>query len=296
MDSKILRAWTTGCGRQTALLFGLMAVDLVVISAVVVIALRAPVTPDDRAMIIAIGVLVDVVLSTLVAILWGVSARILRMNPLNDAFASLDLTGRSVFKGGGFTGPFHGRRVDAYLSRGPRFDLYLEAGARTRLTAGTPERLTAIAGQLANKPPLQLNDPAYQDLRVYPQDETWARSYLDDPSVRDAIHALTAAQNQSELRYFVISPGSVALRVHYARLDAITADALLKWLEALLTLARVTESLPPPEQTAEPSRLERYARMDRAALLLPILGIVVAIALATLGCMGAAVLIITRFA
>jgi len=296
MDSKILRSWINGCGRQTALIFGLMAVDLLVMSAVVVIALRAPVSPDDRAMIIAIGVVVDLILSALVVIVWGVSTRILRMNPLNDAFASLGFASRGIFKGGGFTGQFHGRRVDAYLTRGPRFDLYVEAGTHTRLTVGNPERLTEMVGKLANQPPLQLNDPAYQDLRVYPQDETWAQSYLDDPSVRDAIHEVTAAQSPSERRYFVISPGSIALRIHYARLDAINADSLLRWLEALLTLARVAESLPPPAQVAEISRMERYARTNRAVLLLPVLGVVIAIVLATLACMGAAILIITNSA
>ena len=45
----------------------------------------------------------------------------------------------------------------------------------------------------------------------------------------------------------------------------------------LLTVARIAESLPPPQQTAEPSGMERTARVNRNAFLLPALGIVFAL-------------------
>ena len=59
--------------------------------------------------------------------------------------------------------------------------------------------------------------------------------------------------------------------------EAQIAVSLRQWLNDLLAVARVAESLPPPQQTAEASGLERTTRSNRNALFLPALGIVFAL-------------------
>jgi len=201
-----------------------------------------------------------------------------RQRQLDDAFTPLGLAGSMyLLNGRQYHGTAGSRQMDAYFYRGPTLDIYLGTPLKTRLGIGTRDSVGAAIAGLVNRRPIALDDPGLRHLSVFPLDEAWSRDLLADPSARTAILRLTADEGPFELRQVLLQPESLLLRLYRTRQSAITPENVRQWLNDLLAVARVAESLPPPQQTAEASGLERTTRSNRNALFLPALGIVFAL-------------------
>lgn len=198
-----------------------------------------------------------------------------RRRQLDEAFTPLGLAGSMHYLNGRqYHGTVGGRRVDAYFYRGPTLDLYLSTPLKTRLGIGTRDSVGAAIAGLVNRRPIALDDPGLRHLSVFPLDEAWSRALLADPTARTALLRLTADEGPFELRQVFVQPESLLLRLYRTRQSNITPENVRQWFNDLLTVARAAESLPPPQQTAEASGLERTTRSNRNALLLPALGVV----------------------
>jgi len=201
-----------------------------------------------------------------------------RQRQLDAAFTPLGLVGSIyLLNGRQYHGTAGGRRVDAYFYRGPTLDIYVGTPLKTRLGLGTKDSVGQAVAGLLNRRPIALDDPELSRLNVFPLDEEWSRALLADAIARAAILRLTADEGPFELRQVILQPESLLLRLHRTRQRNITPENVRQWHTDLLTVARIAESLPPPQQTAEPSGMERTARVNRNAFLLPALGIVFAL-------------------
>jgi hypothetical protein len=201
-----------------------------------------------------------------------------RQRQLDDAFTPLGLAGSMyLLNGRQYHGTAGGRRVDAYFYRGPTLDIYLGTPLKTRLGIGTKDTVGQAVAGLMNRRSIALDDPSLRHLSVFPLDEAWSRALLADPTARAALLRLTADEGPFELRQVILQPESLRLRLHHTRQSHVTPENVRQWFNDLLTVARAAEGLPPPQQTAEASGLERTTRSNRNALFLPALGIAFAL-------------------
>jgi hypothetical protein len=187
-----------------------------------------------------------------------------RKSRLDSVFAPLGLTGSLyMLNGRQYRGDAQGRQVDVRFYRGPTLEIYVSTSVQTR--AGMAERSalgTALAG-FFNRTPLQLDDPALSGLDVYALDEGWTRLLLAQPEARAALLRLMQASNWAALHQVHLQPGAFQLRLYRNRnlfQYDISPEEGRQWLEDLMTLARVAESLPAPQVTAQASSAEQMVR------------------------------------
>ncbi len=195
-----------------------------------------------------------------------------RSRGLDAAFTPLGFTGQihHMFYRQ-YHGTLQGRRVGAYVTRGPLLDLTVETSLQTRLgvsqrrSATGGETDTALFARLFNRQPLATDDPELDDLLVFPHDEDWTRALLADPEARAALRRLTATEGDFVRRHIILRPGTLQLRLFGSRrlltftID-VTTDEIRQSFDDLLTLARIAESLPAPQRTAEETGMERLAQ------------------------------------
>lgn len=184
-----------------------------------------------------------------------------RKTMLDAAFATLGLEGgvyQTWFRQ--YHGTVAGRQVDVYLQRGPLLSVEIGTPLRTRLGVTGAQADTRALARLFGREPLVLDDPVTRDLTVFPHDEAWTRALLADSRAVDLLRRLTATDAQFTRQQVHLRSGAFALMLSGNRqlLDFQVAPAqAAQWLDDLLALARIAESLPAPQITVEPSPAER---------------------------------------
>jgi hypothetical protein len=128
-----------------------------------------------------------------------------------------------------------------------------------------------------------------QDLIVFGLDESWVRGLLGHPEAAGLLHRLTALETFFTRQQVVLRPGHFQLLFSGNRslfgFD-LPPERARSWLEDVLRLAEIAESLPAPQVTAEESATERMASSVRnsSPYLIPL--IVVGALVGILGCSG----------
>jgi hypothetical protein len=186
------------------------------------------------------------------------------------AFASFGLVPSSyLLSGRQYRGVSRGRKVNVYyhVSGGrnlstPDLSIYVSGNFRTRLGIGEKNALTLAGGSLMKKQPLETGDPDYREMLIYPLDETWACSLLGDSQVRRAVVRLVGREAPG-IRALVYGPEALRLQIRHFDISVVTPEAVRQWLEDMLLLAEVAESLMPPSETDVASDLERASQSDR---------------------------------
>ena len=202
---------------------------------------------------------------------------------VDAAFAAVGLRGeRSFVRGRQYHGLFAGRRVDAYFVpparyRGASLEIYLGSSLRTRLSVGLRSMSGAVLRQLVGHSEITTRDPSYSHLYVRAADEGWARGVLRHPAAKGAILRLFGGA--SDLRFVLIEPEAVLLRIAGVSLHTLSPELVRSWADDLASLAHAAESLPPPARAHEPGAFERAARTGRAGLTAIVVVIVVAMVL-----------------
>jgi hypothetical protein len=190
------------------------------------------------------------------------------------AFGPLGLTGSNyMLHGRQYHGQVNGRQVDIYFYRGPILDIYVAAPLHTRMGIGMTSRLGRAAAGMLNRQPFQASYPELAQLSIYPADERWGGELLDDPQARAAILRLMEAPGSYEIRNLLFQPEAIQLQANHLHPNRITPQAASQWLQDLLFLARLAESLPAPTVTAQASGAERTLRSDRNRLYWIVAGV-----------------------
>ena len=200
---------------------------------------------------------------------------------LDRAFCAVGLTGsRYLISGRQYQGTVRGRKVNVYyyISSGrtfrtPDLTIYIEGNFNTRLGIGSKNILTTAGGTLAGQTHLELNEPAYDELLIYPLDETWSRNLLVAPQARDAVTRMVGKDTPGT-RGVIFAPQSLKLQIRHFDLDIVTPDSVREWIDDMLALTEIGEGLLPPTQTAQSSDLELASQSNRAKFLPIALGIV----------------------
>jgi len=278
----------SGCSRQALLSLVLITLGILVFSGLVfgVLWLSGPdASPNTRGVLLGIAAFALFGLLLAGVLAWGFAGIRSRARLLDAAFAPAGLSGRSYgLIGRQYHGLIRGRPVDAYLERGPTLEIYVASNLGTRMAVGTRDDLGLGLARTLNQQPLEIADPNFRNLSASTKDETWTRDLLADPHAREILLRLAQAEGPYELRHVVIQPDALVLRLVRPLMSSLNPANLHGWTDDLLALARIAETLPPPRERLEPSRLERNSRTNRGAFLLPAFGLIVAILAAVVAC------------
>jgi nitrate reductase NapE component len=190
-----------------------------------------------------------------------------RARQLDAVFGPLGLAGSThMLTGRQYHGTVEGRQVDAYVYRGPTLELRVSTPLQTRLNAVEKAAVVRPVAWAFKYEPLALNDPGLQDLSITALDEDWARRLLSDQAVRAILQRLVAGGAGALIQQVALQPSAFSLHLYRSRGlfgYAIAPDQARQWLDDLLVLAHIAESLPAPQKTAELTSLERFAQSSR---------------------------------
>ncbi len=252
---------------------GVSAVLLIGIACLLALVFALPVQDETRLWIAVIGVLAifGLVIAALVA--WGAAVIRRRNALLDEAFAPYSLPGRRyLLTGRQYAGKYRGRDVHVYFYisggrylRVPVLQLYVSGRIATRVAFGRRNAISDIARELTHRETLSIDDPAFADLHVFPDDPDWTADLLQDAGVRAQIADLFGEGAPGALRSLMIGPGSVNFVLRHFNPGSLTPESLGTILESLISLAGAAECRPPPSVRVEETDLMRRSRMDRSS-------------------------------
>lgn len=271
MTSQFFKAWGARYARAGLLGIGLSILGFAALAAIMIFSAMVPVSRESDRQFVFLGLFVCFIVSSLAITLAATFAVVIRRGrTLDEAFVPLGLRGGGYFLNGRqYHGTALGRQVDAYFYRGPTMDLYVAANTQTRASIGRKDSVGLAIGAMLKRQPVEMNDPELRELSVFAADEHWARSLLADPEARHIVLGLISDATGPGIQQLHVQPDSVYLRLLHTRTSVITAENVRRWAGDLCSLARIAETLPPPAERAEASKMERNSRINRDAFTLP---------------------------
>jgi hypothetical protein len=99
----------------------------------------------------------------------------------------------------------------------------------------------------------------FEGLDVALSEPPWAAKLFDVDGVRAAVRALT---DREPTVLLILRPGRVFVQFPRGTAEPIDEPRLRAWADALVTIAKASESIDPPAKRLEPSSLERVADGD----------------------------------
>jgi len=277
-ENRLLRAYGQGCARGTLLY---IVIAVVVIGGFCCLTVGASLIPidDDLRLWFWVGLALTFIFTLIgVAAIWGLLAIRKRARELDEAFVPLGLQGRGYLQNGRqYHGAYRGYPMHIYFFRGPTLQIYLDVPLRTRLGIGRKSELARLASGLVEREVLDIDDPEFEHLAIYPDDQRWAVDLFADPQIREVILRLTSEETTAELRSLSITPNALLWQSRYLPVQNITPDTVSDWINDLYELARIAQGLTPPTVTAVESGLERTTRIERSRFTWPVIGITCAI-------------------
>jgi len=199
-----------------------------------------------------------IVLGPIVLSIWR------RSRWLDGIFGPVGLQGRLyMLRGRQYRGIVQEHEVDIRFYQGPTLDMYITTPLMTRFSVTARSAVIPGLAQLFGREPLVIDDP---ELSVFAADADWMRMLLAQPAARAALTRLMRASNWAAFRQVHLRPGAFLFRL-YRNSNLFSYDISpaegRQWLDDLLTLARVAESLPAPQVTALPSSAELLVRSGK---------------------------------
>ncbi len=301
MQSQIAKGWGAGCVRWlggyllTLVIFvcvSVVAVPLILVTG----AYAADHFGSSTATLIALALTVLALLAAAgLALAVGGWVLIQRRRQLDAVFLPLGLAGSALgLSGRQYHGSVQGRRVDVYyvpatggwqaFGSPAKLDLYVATPLKTSLSVVTRDAVIEAAARLMQHPALQLNGAEWSGCDIFALDPDWSSALLADPAAKPAILRLTTNQGAFEQRQFSLRPEALQLHSRRMPTQLLTSPNAQGWMDDILLIARVAESLPPPVKTEVVSSLERAARTDRNRQTLLGYGIGLGVALAVIVC------------
>jgi uncharacterized membrane protein YqjE len=266
-ENRLLRAWGQGCARSLGLRLIIGIVVLGGFSCLGLFAILIPIDQDYKIFVWAGLVLIFILVIIGGVVLWGVSMVRKRAADFDEAFRPFGLKGRHYLTNGRqYHGIYRGYPMHVYFSRGPTLQIYLDVPLKTRVGIGRKGALARIAADMVKKESLQITDPTFDHLVVYPDDHAWAADLLADQQARAAIIRLTSEETATELRSLSITPNALLLQFRYLPTQQITPENVRQWITDLYELSQIAHGIRPPTVIAEETKLERTTREDRGTI------------------------------
>ena len=188
---------------------------------------------------------------------WAVRRRNARFDAL---FAPLGLAGFPfALQYRRYDGSFRGRRLQAFVSRGPRVVIEADTAVATRMGVTADAGDTRILASLLGENPIRFADPRFEGLVIFGKEEAWVRRLLSEPAVPALLARILMFEGPLARRQVVLRPGALTLtfQLSTAFLRWIPAPGQARdWSEALTELARIAEGVPGPAKALAPTPLE----------------------------------------
>ena len=273
-ENRLARAYGLGCARGMLIY---IVVTIVVIAGFACLAFAAAFLPidSDYKIFVWVGLILlfmFIVIGGIVA--WGVWAYSKRARELDEAFVPLGLQGRIYLTNGRqFHGSHRGYPMHVYFYRGPTLQIYFDVPLQTRVGIGRTGAIARFAADRLDRDALDIDDPEFEHLVVYPDDQKWAAELFADSQAREAVLRLTKEESAVELRTLSITPNALLLQSRHLHTDYITPEVVRQWVNDLYELARIAQDIYPPEVTTVESKMESASRADRGKFTWPVIGI-----------------------
>ncbi|MBN1813663.1 MAG: hypothetical protein JXA14_17620 [Anaerolineae bacterium] len=173
-----------------------------------------------------------------------------RARQYDALFTPSGLTGKMyMINGRQYQGTVQGHQVDVRLYRGPALDIRVDTTAQTRLSIANSDAVSLTLARAFGREPLELSDPDLSGITVFAHDEGWAISLLINPEVKALLPRLILSESSFLMRQIHLEPGRLRLFLYRNKglfKFSITPEQTEQWLNGLLSLARIAESLPDP--------------------------------------------------
>ena len=167
-------------------------------------------------------------------------------------FGPLGLKGKMyMLSGRQYHGSMKGRQVEVYFYRGPTLDMRTSTTAQARLSIANSDTVSLPLARMFGREPLDLTDPGLSGLTIFAHDEVWALSLLANPEVKALLRQLILSESAFLMRQIHLEPGKLRLYLYRNKglfKFNVTPDEARQWLNGLLALARIAETLPAPPQ------------------------------------------------
>ena len=175
-----------------------------------------------------------------------------RARRYNAIFEPLGLKGKMfLLNGRQYLGTAKGRQVDIRFYRGPTLDIRVSTTTQARLSIANSDTVSLPLARMFGREPLDLTDPGLSGLTIFAHDEVWALSLLANPEVKALLRQLILSESAFLMRQIHLDPGKLRLFLYRNKglfKFNVTPDEAKQWLNGLLALARIAETLPPSSQ------------------------------------------------
>ena len=172
-----------------------------------------------------------------------------RANQYDALFTPLGLEGKMyMLSGRQYQGTVGGRQVDVRLYRGPALDMRVDTTAQARISIANSDTVSLTLARTFGREPLELSDPDLDGIAVFAHDEVWAISLLTNPEVKALLPQMILGESSFLMRQIHLEPGKLRLFLYRNKglfKFTITPEQAEMWLNGLLSLARIAETLPP---------------------------------------------------
>jgi hypothetical protein len=172
-----------------------------------------------------------------------------RANQYDALFTPLGLEGKMyMLTGRQYQGTVHGHQVDVRLYRGPALDMRVDTTAQAKLSIANSDAVSLTLARAFGREPLELSDPDLNGLTIFAHDEVWAISLLTNPEVKALLPQMILGESSFLMRQIHLEPGKLRLFLYRNKglfKFTITPEQAEMWLNGLLSLARIAETLPP---------------------------------------------------
>lgn len=183
---------------------------------------------------------------------------------LDRAFVPLGLRGsiyRLMFRRYG--GTINGRAAEAYFYRGPNLEIFLSTPLKARAGITLDYADTEFAAGLFGKIPVDHGLEALRDVRIWSDDDVWARQMVMDPRVQEDLRTLLSDRDFFVRSIVKVFPGYVQLHLSGNRNILkweITPESAVRWVGTLALFAEHLETrVPKPKVPFEISSAEELA-------------------------------------
>lgn len=173
-----------------------------------------------------------------------------RARKYDTIFGPLGLKGKMyMLSGRQYLGTAKGRQVDVRFYRGPTLDIRVSTTAQARLSIANSDTVSLSLARMFGREPLDLTDPGLSGLTIFARDEVWALSLLANPEVKALLRQLILSESSFLIHQVHLDSGNLRLFLYRNKglfKFNITPEESKQWLNGLLALARIAETLPAP--------------------------------------------------